>query len=114
MARGTQRDRFDDVVGRGWQLITTLDPYEALGEDELEFLKSLGTHLVRVMPAGIPPKIARAHEVVDVERLYLPWLAGHKKVAALVRPDYYVFGFAADRADLPELVKELRNQLPLL
>lgn len=114
VARGTVRDRFDDVVGRGWQLITTLDPYEALGEDELEFLKTLGAHLVRVMPAGIPPKIARAHEVVDVERLYLPWLAGHKKVAALVRPDYYVFGFAKDRADLPELVNELKEQLPLL
>lgn len=113
VARGTQRDRFDEVVGRGWQLITTLDPYEALGEDELEFLKTLGAQLVRVMPAGIPPKIARAHEVVDVERLYLPWLAGHRKVAALVRPDYYVFGFAKDRADLPELVKELKNQLPL-
>lgn len=113
VARGTQRDRFDEVVGRGWQLITTLDPYEALGEDELEFLKTLGAQLVRVMPAGIPPKIARAHEVVDVERLYLPWLAGHRKVAALVRPDYYVFGFAKDRADLPELVKELKDQLPL-
>ncbi len=114
VARGALRDRFDEVAGRGWQLITTLDPYEALGEDELEFLKTLGTHLVRVMPAGIPPKIARAHEVVDVERLYLPWLAGHRKVAALVRPDYYVFGFARNRADLPELVKDLKGQLPLL
>ena len=114
VARGAVRDRFDEVVGRGWQLITTLDPYEALGEDELEFLKTLGAQLVRVMPAGIPPKIARVHEVVDVERLYLPWLAGHRKVAALVRPDYYVFGFAKDRADLPELVKELKTQLPLL
>ncbi|MGW4207733.1 bifunctional 3-(3-hydroxy-phenyl)propionate/3-hydroxycinnamic acid hydroxylase MhpA [Lentzea sp. NPDC004789] len=114
VARGTVRDRFDEVAGRGWQLITTLDPYEALGEDELEFLKTLGAQLVRVMPAGIPPKIARAHEVVDVERVYLPWLAGHRKVAALVRPDYYVFGFAKDRADLPELVRELKDRLPLL
>jgi len=113
VARGTARDRFDEVAGRGWQLITTLDPYEALGEDELEFLKTLGAQLVRVMPAGIPPKIARAHEVVDVERVYLPWLAGHRKVAALVRPDFYVFGFAKDRADLPELVRELKEQLPL-
>ncbi|MDT7784294.1 MAG: hypothetical protein QOF58_2713, partial [Pseudonocardiales bacterium] len=49
-----------------------------------------------------------------VERLYLPWLGGHKMVAALVRPVYYVFGFAKDRADLPELVRELTGQLPLL
>jgi flavoprotein hydroxylase len=35
-------------------------------------------------------------------------------VAALVRPDYYVFGFAADRADLPALVNDLKAQLPLM
>ncbi|MDO0909735.1 bifunctional 3-(3-hydroxy-phenyl)propionate/3-hydroxycinnamic acid hydroxylase [Streptomyces sp. DT2A-34] len=114
VARGTVKDRFDEVVGRGFQLITTVDPYETLSEGDLDFLKSIGTRLVRVLPAGIPPKRARDHEVVDVQRTYLPYLAQTRQTGVLVRPDHYVFGFAGDRADLPVLVGELRERLHLV
>ncbi|GFH39486.1 bifunctional 3-(3-hydroxy-phenyl)propionate/3-hydroxycinnamic acid hydroxylase MhpA [Streptomyces pacificus] len=113
VARGALRDRFDEVAGRGFQLITTVDPYETLSEGDLGFLKSIGTRFARVLPAGVPPGQARDHEVVDVQRVYLPYLARTRRTGVLVRPDHYVFGFAGDRADLPALVGDLRAQLHL-
>lgn len=111
VARGEQRGLFDDVVGRGFTLLTTLDPYEALDANGLAFLEKVGAHLVRVLPVGTPPKQVRPHEVVDVDNLYLPYLAESGHVGALVRPDFYIFGTARDRADLSRLVGDLRRQL---
>jgi 3-(3-hydroxy-phenyl)propionate hydroxylase len=39
------------------------------------------------------------------------WLAEQHAVAAIIRPDGYVFGMAADAARLPALVRELRDAL---
>lgn len=111
VARGTERALFDDVVGRGFALVTTLDPYEVLDRKNLAFLERLNAHLVRVLPVGTPPKHVAAHEVVDVENVYVPFLDGAGCAAALVRPDFHIFGTARDRSDLPRLVGDLRRQL---
>jgi len=111
VARGDRRDLFDDVVGRGFTLLTTLDPYEVLDDAGLAFLEKIGAHVVRVLPVGTAPKQVRPHEVVDVDNVYLPYLAEAQQVGALVRPDFYIFGTARDRADLPRLVADLRRQL---
>ncbi|GAA2354424.1 bifunctional 3-(3-hydroxy-phenyl)propionate/3-hydroxycinnamic acid hydroxylase [Saccharopolyspora halophila] len=111
VARGEQRGLFDDVIGNGFALITSLDPQEALDDEGRAFLEDLGAHLVRVLPFGSGPKHARAHEVVDVGDVYLPYLTAFNQVAVLVRPDFYVFGGARDRADVPRLVRELRSQI---
>jgi flavoprotein hydroxylase len=49
--------------------------------------------------------------VVDADGGYLPQLAAAGHVAALVRPDHYLFGGVAAAADLPGLVDDLRRQL---
>ncbi|MFE2971029.1 hypothetical protein ACFXKC_47010 [Streptomyces sp. NPDC059340] len=43
--------------------------------------------------------------------MYLPFLAETGSTAVLVRPDYYAFGGAADRAGLARLVAGLRAGL---
>lgn len=111
VARGEQRGLFDDVVGNGFALITSLDPRDALDEDGRAFLESIGATLVSVLPFGSGPKHAGPDEVVDVGNVYLPYLTDQKQVAVLVRPDFYVFGGARDRADVARLVRELRAQI---
>ncbi|MDI2031355.1 bifunctional 3-(3-hydroxy-phenyl)propionate/3-hydroxycinnamic acid hydroxylase [Saccharopolyspora sp. TS4A08] len=111
VARGEQRGLFDDVVGRGFVLLSSVDPREALDDESRSFLDDLGAHLVRVLPFGSGPKHAGPHEVVDVGNTYLPYLTESRQVAVLVRPDFYVFGGARDRADLTRLVRELRAQI---
>ncbi|MCU1687952.1 MAG: hypothetical protein JWQ81_8691 [Amycolatopsis sp.] len=111
VVRGDRTGLFDDVVGRGFVLITAFDPYLVLDEDDLAFLKQIGAYIVRVMPARTPPKHIKEHEVIDIDSVYLPYLTKSKQVGALVRPDFYLFGTASSRPDVSTLVKELQAQL---
>jgi flavoprotein hydroxylase len=43
--------------------------------------------------------------------VYVPFLTSSGAVAALIRPDHYVFGFANTPASLAELVDSLHSQL---
>nr|AXL05874.1 3-(3-hydroxyphenyl)propionate hydroxylase [uncultured bacterium] len=94
---------FDDVVGRGFVLLTT----EALEEDA--FLRDLDAHVVRLLPADA--ESATGSDVVDVDDVYRPFLARYMATALLVRPDYHVFGTASDLAGAAALVEDLRDQL---
>ncbi|SEB30284.1 flavoprotein hydroxylase [Amycolatopsis tolypomycina] len=82
---------FDDVVGRGFVLLTT----ESHGS---EFLAELGTHVVRL------------DDEVDVDGVYRPFLARFGATSMLVRPDYHVYGTAGP-GDLDTLVADLRDRL---
>jgi 3-(3-hydroxy-phenyl)propionate hydroxylase len=75
--------RFDDVVGRGWALIAAEgDPLEELGEPERDVLRALDV------------TVASLETVRDVDSRLSHWLRGHGAHAALVRPDFYLFGSA--------------------
>ncbi|MEU0931392.1 bifunctional 3-(3-hydroxy-phenyl)propionate/3-hydroxycinnamic acid hydroxylase MhpA [Streptomyces malaysiensis] len=100
--------RFDDVAGRGFVFLTDQDPAALLDDADREFLADVGTRLVRVVPAGAP---VGEGEVADDDGVYLPFLADSSAVALLVRPDFYVFGSAADRVSAAELVGDLRRGL---
>lgn len=84
---------FDDVIGRGFVLLTT-EPLE-------DNLSELDIHVVRLLPG----------EVEDVDDVYRPFLARFMATALLVRPDYHVFGAANDQASTKALIEDLRNQL---
>ncbi|MFC7896651.1 bifunctional 3-(3-hydroxy-phenyl)propionate/3-hydroxycinnamic acid hydroxylase [Streptomyces sp. NPDC057381] len=106
---------FDEVVGRGFVLLTTDDPRPALGEDRCAFLSALDARVVRLSPAGAA-RTAGATEpgltdVADVDGVYRAWLAGHGATAVLVRPDYHVFGSASGPEDTAALVDDLRDGL---
>ncbi|MFF9905580.1 bifunctional 3-(3-hydroxy-phenyl)propionate/3-hydroxycinnamic acid hydroxylase [Streptomyces olivaceus] len=111
-ARGT--GRFDEVVGTGFVLLTAQNPAAdtegVLDDDHRTFLRELGARTVRVLPAGTPAGALGADNVVDVDQVYLPYLAEQSATVALVRPDFYLFGAVEHLSGLPALVESLRQQ----
>ena len=63
--------------------------------------------LVRVSSACKPDPEA----VADLRGTYARWFRERGLRAVVMRPDYYVFGAAADLGDLPAVVDSLRHQL---
>ncbi|MEV0193069.1 bifunctional 3-(3-hydroxy-phenyl)propionate/3-hydroxycinnamic acid hydroxylase [Kitasatospora purpeofusca] len=108
-AAGRPGGLFDDVVGRGFVLLTTEPPESLLTAGDRAWLAGLGGRAVRVVAAGeeAPP----AGAVGDTDGVYLPYLAESGSVAVLVRPDFYVYGAAKDRTELAALLGALRTDL---
>jgi flavoprotein hydroxylase len=99
ISRAGRTGLFDDVVGRGFVLLLTDDDqYPALAEHQRAFLADLDTHVVRLLP----------QDVVDLDDVYLPYLAGFGASALLIRPDHHVFGAGPEAG---ALVDDLREQL---
>ena len=96
---GGREGLFDQVVGTGFVLLVTRPPEDLLDTACAAALERLGTRVVRV------------DEAFDLDGVYLPYLARTGAVAALVRPDFYVFGAAADRAGTRALVRALLDGL---
>ena len=97
---------FDDVVGRGFQLIVTRgDPFEHLPAQQqlIEELDMTVASLDPTAPLGVR----------DLDGRLTAWLAAHERYAVLVRPDFYVFGSAPSAEALPVLLEDLRSQLHL-
>jgi flavoprotein hydroxylase len=107
----------DEVVGLGFVLACAEDPTAALDGERRSFLDAIGARVLHVVPADVPDALDaidapnRADVVVDVDGGLLAQLAAAGHVAALVRPDHYLFGGVASMAGLPELVDDLRRQL---
>ena len=97
----------DDVTGGGFTLIAAAgDPLEELDGRDRALLDALGAHVV-----SLDPDVDCGRR--DADGRLTGWLREHGAHAVLVRPDFYVFGSAADAADLPALIDDLRDQLPL-
>ncbi len=117
VGRGGPAGLFDDVVGRGFVLLTTEEPGAVLDAERLAFLDELEAHVVRLLPpgagAGHAPDatVPGAVEVVDTDDVYRPYLARCAATALLVRPDYHVFGAASGPDGVRELIDDLRDQL---
>lgn len=117
--------RFDDVVGRGFVLLTTPDACGALRRDgSAERLREAGVLLVAVtdrpentVPGSlVPSSIAVGAEpvdpvVFDVDGTYCRWLDAHEALAVAVRPDFYVYGTAGDLPAARALVDALLTDL---
>jgi flavoprotein hydroxylase len=102
---------FDDVVGPGFALLSPENPAALLDRHLRAFLLGLGTKFIRVAPPGGGPAGGGPADgrgvLLDAEGVYLPWLASMRAVAALVRPDFYLFGIGRDRAGVAALVAGL-------
>jgi 3-(3-hydroxy-phenyl)propionate hydroxylase len=104
---GGRPGRFDDLVGRGFQLIVADgDPLAGLSSEHRALVDALGVTVASLDPAA-PGGVA------DVDGRLTTWLTDHGVHAALVRPDFYVFGSAPSVNALPELLDDLRSQLQL-
>jgi 3-(3-hydroxy-phenyl)propionate hydroxylase len=103
---GARRGLFDDVAGSGGvlllggpQLRDQLNPQDEAG------LADLGWKVIVL--AAEPGE----GQVADTTGAYAAWLAALGAVAVLIRPDLYVYGAAADAADLTALLGHLRDAL---
>ena len=97
------RGRFDDVVGRGFTLLSPLgDPVQRLTPELSAFFASLG---------GIGAHVARGGPVDDVCGHYARWFEDHGVGVILQRPDFHVFGTAPTIDGAASLVGQLRDAL---
>ncbi|WP_034590676.1 bifunctional 3-(3-hydroxy-phenyl)propionate/3-hydroxycinnamic acid hydroxylase MhpA [Hamadaea tsunoensis] len=99
VGRGSRTGTFDEIAGRGFVLLTTPD-----APVDRSALDPVGGQVVTVLPADSP---AGDGEVADTDGVYTAFFAEHGVRAVLVRPDFYVYGGAADPAAVRALVAEL-------
>jgi hypothetical protein len=101
--RGRAAGLFDDVVGRGFALVSPHgDPARVLGPELAGFFDSIGGLTAHVAPDG---------PVTDLAGSYARWFGERDVAVALQRPDYAVFGTAPTLDGAAELVASLRKKL---
>ena len=100
--RGGREGLFDDVVGKGWQLLlrskedaAVLDPATA------EIIREMDIVVADFGPRG---------DTQDPDGTYGDWFDRIGTEAVLVRPDYYIFG-TSSLEDVGELVASGRSML---
>jgi hypothetical protein len=93
--------RFDDVVGRGWTLLSPVaDPVTRLDPEAAAYFSSLG---------GISAYLGPSGAVQDLDGVYARWFGATTAAVVLQRPDFYVFGTAARLDDVNALVDQVRQ-----
>lgn len=105
--------RLDAVAGTGLRLVVEPTLAAALPPELVRQARALGLRLMAVSGSGEPPAGAPGIDVAVTERdgVLADWFARHGCRAALVRPDHYVFGTAADESGLQALLDELQARL---
>jgi 2-polyprenyl-6-methoxyphenol hydroxylase-like FAD-dependent oxidoreductase len=103
---GSRRGLLDEVTGGGFHLLTTAETGRALETDStVGELRAAG---VRVVVLNRTPSDGQLH---DVDGTYHRWFARLGCTAVLVRPDFYVYGTAADAETARALATELCQAL---
>lgn len=95
---GGETGRFDDIVGHGWVIVAANgDMLRNLDADVLASWKSIEGKNCVIGDGGAK----------DIDGTYAAWFAQNGCKAALVRPDFYVYGTAKTSDDLNALLKQL-------
>ena len=97
--RGGQRGRFDDICGPGWTLLTRTAAGTHLAGPDAAFFAAIGGRVVLVA------------ETEDTEGTYREFFEVNGLAAIVYRPDFRIFGTAAEDAEIPALVSRLRDRL---
>jgi 2-polyprenyl-6-methoxyphenol hydroxylase-like FAD-dependent oxidoreductase len=107
----------DDVTGPGPLLLArSPQTLTGLGDNSWALWHTLGGHAVVLdgtSPAAVAHAEADVHHVEDVDGTYTRWFAERGCEAAVVRPDWYVFGAAPDSDGLVDLLVGLTTSLGL-
>lgn len=100
VAAGNTVGRFDDVVGRGW-VVLTHDAGMAgrIRSDYSAFLERLGARVVRLGSDD--------DAVADLDGVYRSYFEEHGIAALVTRPDFYVYGAARTLDAVPGLLAAL-------
>ncbi|MEV6362218.1 bifunctional 3-(3-hydroxy-phenyl)propionate/3-hydroxycinnamic acid hydroxylase [Nocardia asteroides] len=96
----------DDLTGGGFVLLTDGDRAEAtLTDRQWAFLDDIDATVVVLTADGDGGTWA------DVDDTYLSHMRAHGHIAAVVRPDFYLFGTASDDDQLRALIEQLQARL---
>jgi flavoprotein hydroxylase len=108
VARDGRTGLFDDVAGTGFAFLATTPPDAVLGPGDREQFAELGVTAVHIVPPGTPPAAGAA---VDLDDVYLPFLAANRAKYVIVRPDHHIFGVARNNRELTAVLAQFREQL---
>jgi 2-polyprenyl-6-methoxyphenol hydroxylase-like FAD-dependent oxidoreductase len=100
---GDQTGRFDDLVGRGW-FVLTIDFEPSLSHAQQEFLLTIGARCVSIVSGP------NSGGVFDVDGDYRRFFSDLNASVLVVRPDFYLFG-ACSPEYLPALIDDLMAQV---
>ena len=105
--QGSRTALFDDAVGHGWCLVTVnRSLLDALPPALCAAWQEFGR--IAVVGDGAP-----GQALDDLDGVYATWFRAHACEAALVRPDWYVYGTAGETAALHDLVQTLLEEFAL-
>jgi 3-(3-hydroxy-phenyl)propionate hydroxylase len=106
IASGKTTGLLDEVAGSGWRLFIDGRSSDA------HSLRSLGAAHPDLSVAAVAPAGAGVpHALEETEGVMANWFDRHGVVAAIVRPDHYVFGTARNAAELGDLLREVDLRL---
>lgn len=103
---GAMEGRLDDVVGFGFHLVSRQDPASVLDGELSSFLKRLGCRVV-----VLTDKLDVPEAVQDLGGELTGYMSTHSMQAYISRPDFVMFGSVESMESLPDLVRDLREQL---
>lgn len=106
--RSSDGQLLDDAIGLGFRLVLSPDVGAGFSLDDISIpdLK-----VVRIKAQNDDADGNICSEFVEAEGVVTAWLAKHGAIAALVRPDNYVFGVASTEADIARIASELERML---
>ena len=108
VGRFGSRGLFDDLVGRGFCLISTVgDPAQHLSADDEAFFTSVGGRIVALGRSADE----HADQIIDISGAYAEWFAANTCAVVLTRPDFAMYGTAPNLDGAAQLVRSLRKQL---
>lgn len=105
--------RFDEVVGTGFVVLSARPLHGVLDESALAVVRELGARLVHVASLGQADPRSGVISVEDVDGTYRSWFETGGFEAAVVRPDYYLFGTVASVDQISSMLVELGGALRL-
>ncbi len=94
---GGAKKRMDDVLGSGWRLILAANA----GMDAAQAARLGALPNLKVAKLGTP-------ELTEAEGVLARWFERHGVMAAIVRPDHYVYGVTDSEQALIQQLTELR------
>lgn len=119
---GHRTGLFDDVIGTGFTLIGFgVDPRENLDQSHLETLGALNVNCVTILDAADYPETlmvggsadSESRRVVPADSAARDYFENAGVLAVLVRPDFYLYGAAAESDDIAKLVNQLAHDTHL-
>jgi len=106
VASGTRTGRFDDIVGRGFQVIVRGGAADALlGEEVHAGLQRIGARFASLGRHGAANTLRDNSGRID------GFMAANGWAAMIVRPDFYIYGAVAELGALNRLAEDLLADL---